>query len=282
MSKENKGRAYYIRRMSSTIVPSEAEKRDLYNLANNIPFDDRVNHEAELADLNIALVQSYLKEIGSSLYRESENMEFIDLCRSMNIISELPEYVKPKNVGLMFFSLEPDKFFPYAAIEEALSNAVYHKGYDEREPVEVRVEPDRIIIVSHPGADRLISQEGLREYRVYSRRYRNRRIGEFLKEMHLTEGRNTGFRKIRNALRNNGSPEPLFETDEERTYFATTIFIQPDFKMKMTDDSVNDRGNGPGHMKKPWSVSCRWKLSGFPQIRSPKTLMTEKGMARER
>ncbi len=258
------------------------EKRDLYNLANNIPFDDRVNHEAELADLNISLIQSYLKEIGSSLYRESESMEFIDLCRSMNIISELPEYVKPKNVGLMFFSLEPDKFFPYAAIEEALSNAVYHKGYDVREPVEVRVEPDRIIIVSHPGADRSISQEGLREYRVYSRRYRNRRIGEFLKEMHLTEGRNTGFRKIRNALRNNGSPEPLFETDEERTYFATTIFIQPDFKMKMTDDSVNDRGNGPGHMKKPWSVSCRWKLSGFPQIRSPKTLMTEKGMARER
>ena len=58
---------------------------------------------------------------------------------------------------------------------------------------------------------------------MFSRRYRNRRIGEFLKEMHLTEGRNTGFRKIRNALRNNGSPEPLFETDEERTYFATTL-----------------------------------------------------------
>lgn len=129
---------------------------------------------------------------------------------------------------------------------ETLSNAVYHKGYDVREPVEVRVEPDRIIIISHPGADRSISQEGLREYRVYSRRYRNRRIGEFLKEMHLTEGRNTGFRKIRNALRNNGSPEPLFETDEERTYFATTIFIQPDFKMKMMDDSVNDRGKDRG------------------------------------
>lgn len=114
-------------------------------------------------------------------------------------------------------------------MEEALSNAVYHKGYDEREPIEVRVEPDRIIIVSHPGADRSISAEGLKEFRAYSRRYRNRRIGEFLKEMHLTEGRNTGFRKIRNALKNNGSPEPLFETDEERTYFSTTLHIHPDF-----------------------------------------------------
>ena len=303
MSKDNRERIYYIRKMASTIVPSEAEKRDLYNLANNIPFDDRVNHEAELADLNITLIQSYLKEIGSSLYQESESMDFVDLCKSMNIISALPEYTKPKNVGLMFFSLEPERFFPYAqidvvefpddtgdrirektfkgplhqqlreallyirnsiiqeqvikvdgiaearrffnipfaAVEEALSNAVYHKGYDVWEPIEVRVEPDRMIIVSHPGADRSISQEGLREYRVFSRRYRNRRIGEFLKEMHLTEGRNTGFRKICNALHNNGSPEPLFETDEERTYFATTLFFHPDFVRIGLDDSQNDR-----------------------------------------
>lgn len=305
MRKDNRERIYYIRKMASTIAPSEAEKRDLYNLANNIPFDDRVNHEAELADLNITLIQSYLKEIGSSLYQESESMDFVDLCKSMNIISTLPEYAKPKNVGLMFFSLEPERFFPYAqidvvefpddtgdrirektfrgplhqqlreallyiknsiiqeqiikvdgvaearrffnipfaAVEEALSNAVYHKGYDVREPIEVRVEPDRMIIVSHPGADRSISQEGLREYRVFSRRYRNRRIGEFLKEMHLTEGRNTGFRKIRNALRNNGSPEPLFETDEERTYFATTLFFHPDFVKTGIDDSQNDNEN---------------------------------------
>ena len=34
--------------------------------------------------------------------------------------------------------------YPYTAIEEALANAVYHKGYDVREPIEVRVLPDRI------------------------------------------------------------------------------------------------------------------------------------------
>ena len=99
MSKDNRERIYYIRKMASSIVPSETEKRDLYNLANNILFDDRVNHEAELADLNITLIQSYLKEIGSSLYQESESMDFVDLCKSMNIISALLEYIKPKNVG---------------------------------------------------------------------------------------------------------------------------------------------------------------------------------------
>ena len=305
MAKGNNERIYYIRKMSSTVIPSEEEKRDLYNLANNIPFDDRVNHEASLDDLNMQLIRSYLKEVDSSLYPEVDRMEFLDLCKSMNIVSTLPEYTKPKNVGLMFFCLEPDRFFPYAqidvvqfpddtgdriieqtfkgplhqqlreallhirntvlqervvkvdgvpeahrffnypyaAVEEALSNAVYHKGYDVREPIEVRVETDRIIIISHPGADRSISAKGLREYTAYSRRYRNRRIGEFLKEMHLTEGRNTGFRKIRNALRLNGSPEPLFETDEERTYFATTLFIQPEFLDQPTRvyDEVYDR-----------------------------------------
>ena len=92
---------------------------------------------------------------------------------------------------------EANRFFnyPYVALEEALSNAVYHKGYDIREPVEVRVLPDRIEIVSHPGADRSISMENLKNYRAASRRYRNRRIGEFLKELHLTEGATPASRK---------------------------------------------------------------------------------------
>jgi len=47
--------------------------------------------------------------------------------------------------------------------------------------------------------------------------------------MHLTEGRNTGFRKILNALERNGSPEPIFETDPERLSFCTTILIHPHF-----------------------------------------------------
>lgn len=126
---------------------------------------------------------------------------------------------------------EADRFYnyPYAAIEEALVNAVYHKAYDVREPIEVRIENDRIEIVSFPGPDRSVTLEGLRLYRVTNRRYRNRRIGEFLKELHLTEGRNTGFRKILNALERNGSPKPEFETDEEHSYFITRLFVREGF-----------------------------------------------------
>lgn len=84
--------------------------------------------------------------------------------------------------------------------------------------------------------------DGLKNYRVFNRRYRNRRIGEFLKELHLTEGRNTGFGKILRALEKNGSPKPLFETDDERTSFAATLFIHPGF-IANGIDSGNNYGN---------------------------------------
>ena len=60
--------------------------------------------------------------------------------------------------------MKADCFFnySYAAVEEALSNAVYHRASNHR--------------------------------------YRNRRIGDFLKELHLTEGRNTGLRRYLNML----------------------------------------------------------------------------------
>lgn len=88
--------------------------------------------------------------------------------------------------------------------------------------------------------------EGLKNYRAVSRRYRNRRIGEFLKELHLTEGRNTGFQKNIRALKANGSPMPVFETDDDRTYFLTTIPIHPDFLVssKSENEHENDTANG--------------------------------------
>ena len=64
-----------------------------------------------------------------------------------------------------------------------------------------------IEIVSFPGPDRSVTQEGLKQYKVSNRRYRNRRIGDILKELHLTEGRNTGFGKIVSSLEENGSPK---------------------------------------------------------------------------
>ena len=52
--------------------------------------------------------------------------------------------------------------FPYVAIEEALVNAVYHRAYEEREPIEVRISREELVILSFPGPDRSIRAGGLR------------------------------------------------------------------------------------------------------------------------
>ena len=64
---------------------------------------------------------------------------------------------------------------------------------------------------------------------------------------HLTEGRNTGFRKILDAIKANGSPLPEFETDEAHDYFVSRFFIhegfydnfRETFSGKLGDDSAN-------------------------------------------
>lgn len=120
---------------------------------------------------------------------------------------------------------EAERFFnyPYAALEEILVNAVYHRSYEIREPIEVRVLPDHITITSYPGPDRSISLADLAGGRLIARRYRNRRIGEFLKELRLTEGRGTGIPRAIRAMAENGSPEPRFSTDEDRSYFTAVL-----------------------------------------------------------
>lgn len=77
------------------------------------------------------------------------------------------------------------KNYPFEAVEEAIVNAVYHRGYDVREPIEVSITREELAVVSYPGPDRSVKQEDLAAGRAISRRYRNRRIGEFLKELEL-------------------------------------------------------------------------------------------------
>ena len=113
--------------------------------------------------------------------------------------------------------------WPLAAIEEAIVNAVYHRSYEIREPIEVRLTLKELVVLSFPGPDRAIKMDALRQGKAVSRRYRNRRIGEFLKELDLTEGRSTGIRKMLKAMADNGSPAPVFETDEDRTFFLVRL-----------------------------------------------------------
>lgn len=95
-----------------------------------------------------------------------------------NIIKE--RIIKQKNDerSLRFFN------YPYQALEEAVVNALYHRDYAQQEPVEITIEPFRISILSFTGPDHTISMEAIKEGKsLRSRRYRNRRLGEFLRNL---------------------------------------------------------------------------------------------------
>lgn len=119
--------------------------------------------------------------------------------------------------------------YPIPAIEEILSNAVYHRSYQIAEPITVRVTPDKMEITSFPGFDRSITDQDIKDRNIRARMYRNRRIGDFLKELHLIEGRNTGFPTAFAALEKNGSGEPAFEMDENRGFISISIPVHPSF-----------------------------------------------------
>lgn len=293
----------YVRRMSNTVVASNAEKQELRELATRIPFVDRLNHKVPLTAINRQLIVDYLTQIKSSLVEEAKTMNLEELCLVMNIAGGPEEKLVPKNIGLLFFSDKPGDYFykaqidvvllgdnvpydtfeekifegplhiqlkkamdfikdkviiervekipgqaealryynfPYPAIEEALANAVYHKSYQSNEPIEVRIYKNEISIISFPGPVPPLSKESFKEDVLRVRQYRNGRVGDFLKELHLTERRGTGVPKIKRALLNNGSPEAIFNIDDERTFFETTILIQPSFSEK-EDSEIKER-----------------------------------------
>ena len=105
-----------------------------------------------------------------------------------------------------------------------MTNSLYHRDYREWEPVVITVEPQEITIQNVGGPDRSISAADISRGEILvSKRYRNRRLGEYLKELDLTEGRSTGIPTIQNVLENNGSPRASIVTDEDRTFFRITI-----------------------------------------------------------
>jgi len=294
---------YFIRRYANTVEAKDHDLPELMSLTATVPFDDRICHKAELDDLKLPLIHSFLKEVKSGLHETSKKTPLAELGRQMNIVDGGDEYLEPRNVGVMFFNESPEQFFlgtqidvvqfpqgvsgnsivekvfkgplhqqlgdalryiqnsviaekvtkvadraqakrcfnyPYAAVEEVLVNAVYHRSYEQREPIEVRVNPDCIEIVSYPGPDPSIKLSALNSKRIIARRYRNRRIGEFLKELNLTEGRCTGIPKIREAMKNNGSPAPKFSTDKGRTYFLVELPIQPEMQEQAHDEAHDE------------------------------------------
>ena len=59
---------------------------------------------------------------------------------------------------------------------------------------------DRIHIVSYPGPDRSISEKSIEDKNMIAKKYRNRRIGEFLKELYDEPIKSKAIKLAKQAL----------------------------------------------------------------------------------
>ncbi|MDO4163271.1 MAG: putative DNA binding domain-containing protein [Bacteroides sp.] len=176
--------------------------------------------------------------------------------------------------------------YPYEAVEEAVVNSCYHRDFLQHEPIEITIEPESISILNCPGPDRSISKEAIEKGDMLkSRRYRNRRLGDFLKELDLTEGRSTGVPTIQSKLAENGSPRATFETTDDRLTFLVTIPVHKscleglEAEMKNSKKSSGTQSKSSG--THPKSSGTRQRnidrvlelIAADPQITAPKIAM---------
>ena len=138
--------------------------------------------------------------------------------------------------------------YPYAAMEEAIVNAVFHRGYDSpRDPVKIRIYSDRMEITSYPGPVQGIDLKHFEQDAfIPAVPARNRRIGDFLKELNLAEMQGTGITKIQKHMRLNGSPRAKFDFDKDRTYFRIILPIHQRYQVIQLEkqaENYNTKGD---------------------------------------
>jgi ATP-dependent DNA helicase RecG len=117
-SREEKGskRAYYVRLGSETCEAKDDVLTALMQLTAKVPFDDRRAQSATLDDLRATLVREFLRDVRSDLIHEREDAE---IYRKMRLTAPVNGHEVPRNIALLFFSDEPERFFPGARIEVA-------------------------------------------------------------------------------------------------------------------------------------------------------------------
>ncbi len=108
---------YYLRQFASSVKASPAQKQELIALTNQVPFDDRPNTLASLADISLLWIKEYLRVSRARLFEQVDALPTAALLEQMELLSGPPEHRFPRNVALMLFCETPEKFFPYTYIE---------------------------------------------------------------------------------------------------------------------------------------------------------------------
>lgn len=104
----------YIRLGCETVEAKGAVESQLLQLTAKVPFDDRRAQGVVVEKLREGRVREFLVDIDSGLTSEREPLE---IYRRMQIVSPVNGHFVPRNVGLLFFTDNPEEWFRGARIE---------------------------------------------------------------------------------------------------------------------------------------------------------------------
>lgn len=130
-------RKFYIRLGSETVDADRQPelKTQLMQLTARVPFDDRRALQASVLDIRETKVREFLNDIGSGLVDEADTKT---LYRALRIADPVNGHDAPRNVGLLFFSQNPEQWFPGARIEvvqfagDSSGNVLEEKIFNQR------------------------------------------------------------------------------------------------------------------------------------------------------
>jgi ATP-dependent DNA helicase RecG len=109
-------RVHYLRLGAETCEARGEQLTALMQMTAKVPFDDRRATAFTLTDIRSTLVREFLHDVDSTLENENEAAE---IYRRMRLTAPVNGHEVPRNVALLFFSDNPERFFPGARIEVA-------------------------------------------------------------------------------------------------------------------------------------------------------------------
>ena len=105
---------YWVRIGNETIAAQDAILTMLMQQTARVPFDDRRAHDASNDDLSFTLVREFLHDVRSELRHELESGH---VYAAMQIVTRVNGHTIPRNVALLMFTVDPERWFRGARIE---------------------------------------------------------------------------------------------------------------------------------------------------------------------
>ncbi|HEV7672239.1 MAG TPA: ATP-binding protein [Thermoanaerobaculia bacterium] len=107
-------RSYYVRLGGETTKASGDILHQLISLSARIPFDDRRALGVSLEKIRSQMVREFLSAVQSDLLNEPDARETY---RRLRLSAPVNGHEVPKNIALLFFSDDPEEWFPGSRIE---------------------------------------------------------------------------------------------------------------------------------------------------------------------